>query len=301
MKYFHPKKWYRIFETFITDLFLNYILSDKMYLKYRYKKVFGKKLNLKNPQTFNEKIQWLKLYDRNPAYHNMVDKYEAKKFVADIIGEEYIIPTLGVWDSFDEIDFDKLPEQFVLKCNHDSASVVICKDKKRFDFNQAKVKLTKALRQNYYRFENRQWVYKSIIPKIIAEEYLKDDNNPELNDYKFFCFNGQVKYIQVDFDRFTNHKRNIYDTNWNFQNFEIQYQSDKNHLIPKPKKLDEMISIATKLSADIPHVRVDLYFIENKIYFGELTFYHGGGTEKFYPKSWEYTFGSWINLHDIFK
>lgn len=175
MKYFHPRKWYRISKEKLRAIFLYYLLPDKVYLKYRYKQVMGKKLNLKNPQSFNEKMQWLKLYDRNPAYHKMVDKYEAKKFVANIIGEEYIIPTYGVWDSFEEIDFNALPNEFVLKCTHDAASTIVCKDKSTFDRDFANKKLTKALKQNYYRFENKQWAYKNIKPRIIAEKFMEDD------------------------------------------------------------------------------------------------------------------------------
>ncbi len=298
MQYFHPKKWLRIFKTVIADLFLNYVLPDKMYLKYRYKKVFGKKLNLKNPQTFNEKIQWLKLYDRNPAYHNMVDKYEAKKFVADIIGEEYIIPTLGVWNKFDDIDFDKLPEQFVLKCTHDAASTVICKDKKTFDYISAKNKLTKALKQNYYQYENRQWAYKNVRRRIIAEKFMEDGNKGELKDYKFLVFNGKVKCSFVCTDRYSGNglKVTFFDENWKKMPFERHYKTADN--LPKPLNYDKMIMLSEKLAKEIgnPFVRIDLYDINNKIYFGEITFYPGGGTEEFTPESWDYTLGSWIKL-----
>ena len=296
MKYFHPKKWYRISKVAIVELIVFYLLTDKMYLKLKFTKVFGKKLNLNNPQTFNEKIQWLKLNDRDPLYHDMVDKYEVKKIVANMIGDEYIIPTLGVWNSFDEIDFDSLPDQFVMKCNHDSASTIICKNKSNFDYSRAKQILANALRHDYYRFENRQWAYKGIKRKIIAEKLLFEESGEDLKDYKFFCFNGEVKFIQVDINRFSNHKRNIYDLDWNLQDFQIQYPNDKNFIIEKPGKLDEMISLAEKLSKGIVHVRVDFYYLNNKIFFGELTFYHGGGTERFYPDSWDFTVGSWMKL-----
>lgn len=298
MQYFHPKKWLRIFKTVIADLFLNYVLPDKMYLKYRYKKVFGKKLNLKNPQTFNEKIQWLKLYDRNPAYHNMVDKYEAKKFVADIIGEEYIIPTLGVWNKFDDIDFDKLPEQFVLKCTHDAASTVICKDKKTFDYISAKNKLTKALKQNYYRYENRQWAYKNVRRRIIAEKYLADPDKNELVDYKFMVFNNQVKCVLVCTNRNNSIgiKKTFYDLNWNKMPIERHCGSET--ILHKPNNYEQMVLISEKISRYVNEtfIRVDFYNIKGKIYFGEITFYPGGGTEEFTPESWDYTLGSWIKL-----
>lgn len=283
MLYFHPKKWLRIVKTVIADLFLNYVLPDKMYLKYRYKKVFGKKLNLKNPQTFNEKIQWLKLYDRNPAYHNMVDKYEAKKFVAEIIGEEYIIPTLGVWDKFDDIDFDKLPEQFVLKCTHDAASTVICKDKKTFDYISAKDKLTKALKQNYYRYENRQWAYKNIKPRIIAEKFITDSPDVEfgLMDYKFFCFNGRVDCVMLAKGRELGKPEfYFFDEEWKLLRYNYRgINAPEGFTLPKPIKLGEMFSIAAKLSQNIPFVRVDLYLSDKTVYFGELTFYPDGGMD----------------------
>ncbi len=296
MKYFHPHRMVRLTKEFFINLWNNYLLPDKAYLKLKYKKHFGKDLNLNNPKTFNEKLQWLKLYDRNPEYHKMVDKYLAKKYVENIIGADIIIPTLGVWKKFDDIDFSKLPEKFVMKCTHDSASVILCNDKSKLDKIAAKNKLNNALKINYYRYENRQWVYKDIVPQILAEEFITDSNSPELTDYKFFCFNGVVKYIQVDLNRFSNHRRNIFDVDWKLQEFIIQYKNDPNVLVEKPTKLKEMIQIAEKLSLGIPHVRVDLYFANNNIYFGEMTFCHGGGTENFIPEIWDLNFGNFISL-----
>ena len=290
MKYLHPKKWRRIIKKTLSDLIfndfvLNYCLSDKVYLKYRYKKVFGRKIDFENPQTFNEKIQWLKLYDRNPSYHNMVDKYEAKKYVAKIIGEEYIIPTLGVWSNFDDINFDKLPNQFVLKCNHDCGSTIICYDKSTFDFKSAKIKLNKALKQNYYKFLNRQWAYKDIKPLIIAEQLMIDKKEGELEDYKFMIFNNKLKCTFVCTDRFSGDglKVTFFDEQWKKLNFERLYKSEVD--LPKPANYEKMKDIAEKLAQDIkaPFVRIDLYDIKNKIYFGEITFYPGGGTERFSP------------------
>lgn len=283
MKYFHPKRYYRRTKKYFRDLFLYYIMPDKMYLKYQYKKVFGRKLDLKNPQTFNEKIQWLKLYDRNPAYHNMVDKYEAKKIVAQIIGEEYIIPTLGVWDKFDDIDFNLLPNQFVLKCTHDAASTVICKDKSSFDIEKAKRKITAAQKIDYYRYENRQWAYKGIKPRIIAEKFITDSDNDdkELTDYKFFCFNGNVHTVMVAKGRESGKPLfYFFDKKWNLLKYNISSLNLKDNLkIERPERLDLMFEIAEKISQSISFVRVDLYFSNKKIYFGEWTFYPDGGMD----------------------
>jgi hypothetical protein len=189
-------------------------VPDTLQIKVKYFLVFGKKLNLQHPQTFNEKIQWLKLYDRKSEYTNMVDKYEAKRYVASIIGEEYIIPTLGVWDNFDDIDFDTLPEQFVLKATHFSGGVYICKDRESFDVKKIKKDMNKILKHNFF-FSGREWPYKNIKPRIIAEKYMVDESGVELKDYKIQCFNGEPKIIQVDFDRFSErHKRNFYSIDW---------------------------------------------------------------------------------------
>ena len=185
---------------------MSHIIPDALYLKLRYWKVFHKPLNLKNPQTFNEKLQWLKLYDRKPEYTCMVDKYKAKQYVAERIGQEYIIPTLGVWDSFDEIDFDALPDQFVLKCTHDSGGLVICQDKKTLDKEAARRRITASLQRNYF-WANREWPYKNVKPRIIAEVYMQDTVTAELRDYKFFCFNGTAKLLFIATDRQTEGKR----------------------------------------------------------------------------------------------
>ena len=270
-------------------------LKDDVYLKLLYKSVTNKNLNLQNPETFNEKLQWLKLYDRNPEYTKMVDKYEVKKYITNVIDEKYIIPTIGVWDNFDDIDFNKIPNQFVIKCTHDSGGIYICKNKENFNKEEAKKIINKCLKRNYYYY-SREWPYKYVKPRIIIEKYMSDESNYELKDYKFFCFNGIPKFVQVDFDRFSNHKRNIYSLEWKLLNFEIEFPSDKHKKIEKPINFEKMIELARLLSKDIPHIRVDFYSINEKIYFGELTFYHGAGLEKFTPNEYDKILGNWINL-----
>jgi hypothetical protein len=266
-----------------------------MYLKMQYRLRCKKTLNLKQPKTFNEKIQWLKLYDRKPEYTRMVDKYEVRRYISDTIGEEYLIPLLGIWDKPDDIDFGKLPDRFVLKCSHDSGSVVICKNKNKFDITGAKKKLDGFLKRKYY-YHGREYPYKNIKGRIIAEKYMVDESGVELKDYKLQCFNGEPKIIQVDFDRFSEkHKRNFYSLDWVYQPFSLLYPTYPEKIIPKPQSLGLMLSLAKELSQGIPYVRVDFYSIEKKIYFGELTFYHGSGYEKFDPPEWDSILGSWIN------
>lgn len=272
-----------------------WLFSDKIYLKVYYLIKTGKRLNLNNPQSFNEKIQWLKLYDRRPEYTTMVDKCNVKKYVSDLIGKQYIIPDLGVWSSFEEIDFDDLPNQFVLKTTHDSGGVVICKDKENFNYSKARKHLNKSLKTNFY-LRGKEWPYKNVKPQIIAEQYMEEDKGLDLKDYKIFTFNGEPKYIQVDFDRYSDHKRNIYDIDWNFIDVQIQYPNDENKIIEKPLSLSKMLDLAGKLSENTPHLRVDFYSIKSKIYFGELTLFHESGFAKFSNKEFEYTLGSLIKL-----
>ena len=273
---------------------LGRFMSDKAYLKFRYKKIFGKKLNLKNPQTFNEKLQWLKLYDRKPIYTTMVDKYAVKKYVADIIGDEYIIPTLGVWDKFDDIDFDKLPNQFVLKCTHDSGGLVIIKDKSTFDKVKAKKTIEKALKTKFY-LAGRERPYKNVPRKIIAEQYMEDSETQELRDYKVLCFNGEPKLIQIHDGRYTNHTKDTDDCDWNrLDMVHGSPMSDK--IIEKPSFLENMLKLTKILAKDLAHVRIDWYFVNNKLYFGEITFYVASGFTKFQPQKWDYELGSWIKI-----
>jgi len=272
-----------------------WIFNDEFYVKAYYRLIMGEKLNLENPQTFNEKLQWLKLYDRKPEYTQMVDKVAAKEYVAKIIGEEHIIPTLGIWDKFEDINFDKLPNQFVLKTSHDSGGVVICKDKSKFNIENAKFKLRKHLKKKSF-YLTREWPYKHVVPRILAEKYLVDESGVELKDYKIFTFDGVPKLIQVDFCRFKDHKRNVFTVDWEFLNITIKYPNNPDYRILKPNQLDNILKVAAILSKGIPHVRVDFYCFKEKYYFGELTFYHGGGMEKFTPEKWDYTLGNWIEL-----
>lgn len=268
---------------------------DSLWLRVLYRTKLHRNLNLKNPQKFTEKLQWLKLHDRNPLYSQLVDKYEVKRYVEEKLGGEYLIPTLGVWDHFDEIDFDALPNQFVLKCTHDSGGLCICKDKAMFDKRSAKEKLERSLSNNFYWW-TREWPYKNVKPRIIAEKFMIDESGVELKDYKFFCFNGEPHYIQLDFDRFIDHKRNIFNTKWELQDVEIQFPLDHSRFTERPANLDEMLTVAKKLAGGFPHVRVDLYNIQGSVFFGELTFYHGGGFEEFRPQAWDHVFGDLLKL-----
>nr|MBQ5604518.1 glycosyl transferase [Bacteroidales bacterium] len=273
------------------------LFSDETYLKLRWYFLMGYRLPINNPQTFNEKLQWLKLYDRKDIYTTMVDKYEVKEYVSKIIGNEYIIPTIGVWDTVDEIDFDALPNQFVLKCTHDSGGLVICEDKGKLDIKKAKAKLRECLKFEYFWY-GREWPYKNVKPRIIAEQYMVDESGYELKDYKFFCFNGCVKALFVATDRGKINeetKFDFFDENFNHLPF-TNGHPNSTKCVMKPQSFDKMKELAALLSKNIPHLRVDFYDINGKVYFGELTFSHWSGMVPFEPEEWDYTFGSWIHL-----
>jgi len=276
---------------------MTHIIPDALYLKLRYYMRFHQKLNLKNPRTFSEKLQWLKLYDRRPEYSMMVDKYEVKKYVADIIGEEYIIPTLNVWNSFDEIDFDTLPNQFVLKCTHDSGGLVICTDKATFDKASAKKKIEASMKAKYF-YHTREWAYKSVKPRIIAEQYMEDDTTKDLRDYKFFAFDGDVKMFFIATERQetdSETKFDFFDSDFNHLDF-INGHPNAKVSPAKPQNFELMKELASKLSKGIPHVRVDFYEVNGKVYFGELTFCHWSGLMPFEPHEWDEKIGDWIKL-----
>lgn len=271
-------------------------MKDLHFLRIQYKNALKKNPNLESPQTFNEKLQWLKLHDRNPKYTKMVDKYLVKEYIKDVIGDKYIIPTLGVYDSFDKINFANLPNQFVIKCTHDSGGLVICKNKEKLDKKGTKRKINKSLKRNYY-YAGREWPYKNVKPRIIVEPLISDGINDDLTDYKFMCFNGKVHYIFTCTERFNNDglKVTFFDTNWNVMPFERHYPKSKK-LIKQPSNLRKMIELSEKLSKDIPFVRIDFYEVNNKIKFGEITFYPGNGMEEFTPEIWDKKLGDLIVL-----
>lgn len=299
----------RIFEAMQCRHLLDW-MPDAPYLRLAYHSRIGKKLNLKDPHTFNEKLQWLKLYDRKPEYTMMVDKYKVREYIADMLGEEYLIPLLGVWDDPDEIDFDALPNQFVLKCNHNSGlGMCICTDKSKLDIENVKEELRKGLAQDYY-LSGREWSYKDVPRKIICEKYMidhssqkmsdnenKKNSNNSLNDYKFMCFNGKVLCSFVCSDRFSDDglKVTFFDRDWNVLQFERHYPKSQTPIL-KPLNYEKMINFSEKLAEGIPFVRIDFYEIDQKLYFGEITFFPGSGFEEFTPDSADEELGSWIKL-----
>ena len=290
----HPKRFVHKLYGLFLECFAPFI-GDELYLKLIWRHIMGYTLDLDNPKTFNEKLQWLKIHDRRPEYTQMVDKYEAKKYVSSVIGEEFIIPTLGIYNSVEDINFDALPDQFVLKCTHDSGGIVICKDKNKFDKKEAVKKLTKGLKQNFY-YRYREWPYKNVRPRIIAEKYMEDESGWQLKDYKIFCFNGEPGFVEVDYDRYVGHKLNVYDLNWQFIDFYMTSPNDVNVKIEKPQQLDLMLNKARQLSKGIPFVRVDFYSINDKIYFGELTFHPGSGLIDFHPREYDKIVGEKLEL-----
>ena len=278
-------------------------LTDKTKIKLTYRRSFKKKLNLDDPKTYNEKLQWLKLYNRNPLYTDLVDKYEMKKYITNIIGEEYIIPTIGIYNKFSEIDFSELPKKFVIKCTHDSGGLVICYDKNTFDIKDARKKINRALKQNYY-VKFREWPYKNVKPRIIIEKYMEDNEDLELRDYKFYCFDGYVKAIMVA----TNRQNKTEELCFDYFDSEYKHLNLTNHWHPnakikphKPKQFEKMLELARKLSKGFPHIRIDFYEVNNHIYIGELTFFDMGGLLKIHPDDWETEWGNLIKLPDKVK
>ncbi len=272
-------------------------MPDKVYLRLIYRCRMGRWLNLKHPQTFSEKLQWLKLYNRRPVFTIMVDKYAVKDYVAKIIGEKYIIPTLGVWDRTDDIEWDKLPNQFVLKCTHDSGGLVICKDKSKLNKEVAIKKLKSSLKQDYFKMW-REWPYKNVPRRIIAEKYIepKPDVN-DLPDYKFFCFNGEPRYCQVITGRNTEMCIDFFDKDWNHQLFhEPKIYPFANPEPMKPAKYDKMWNLAQQLAHGLTFSRIDFYNVGNDVYFGEITFFPTSGMGGFDPDEYDILFGKMIDL-----
>lgn len=276
--------------------FLNWI-PDSIYLKILYKGFVGEKLNLKNPRKYNEKLQWLKLYDRKPEYSTMVDKYAVRKYIADKLGDEYLIPCLGVWENVEDIDFDSLPNQFVLKCTHDSGSVIICKEKSSFDIESTKQKLKKACNRNYY-YAYREWPYKNVKPRIIAEVYMSEFEEDALKDYKVLCFHGCAQLIEIHQNRFNNkeHTQDFYDREWTNLHIAQKCLKNSSTVLEKPKLLEKMLNLSEILASDLKHARIDWYIVKDTLYFGEITFFDGSGFEPYPPKE-ELLLGELIHLN----
>jgi len=267
-------------------------MSDKRYAQWSMKRWFGD-FDVENPNTFNEKIQWLKLYNRKDLYTQLVDKYSVREYVASTLDEKYLSELIGVWDRAEQINFDELPDSFVLKTTQASGTNIIVNEKSKLNIDDTLKKLNNWLEVNYYKV-GREWAYKNVKPRIICEELLSDQEGNIPTDFKFFCFNGRPAYIQLDLDRFGSHERVFYDTQWNHQSFGLYYPKS-NKTVPKPDNLDEMIELAKKLSKDIPFCRVDFYTLP-KIVFGEITFYPGNGIEAFHPAEWDLRFGGLLDL-----
>ncbi len=259
----------------------------------------NKKLDIKKPQTFSEKLQWIKLYDRKKEYTQMVDKYAVRSYISEIIGEEYLIPLLGVWDTPDDIDFDALPERFVLKCNHNSGlGMCICKDKGKLDIKKVKRELKKGLGQNYF-ITSREWPYKDVKRRIIAEKFMVSENGEEIKDFKIHNFNGEPKFILVCDGRFSEEglTEDFYDTSWEHLDIKRPDIPNRAEHHEKPQTLEKMLELSKILARDIPFVRTDFYEIDGKIYFGEITFFPASGMKGFEPEEWDLKLGDWITLN----
>jgi len=277
-------------------------INDEEFLRIFYMVCFSKDLNLENPKTYTEKMQWLKLYDRRPIYNKLADKYEVRNYVSEKIGDDYLIPSLGCWEHFDDIAFKSLPEQFVLKCTHDSDSIVICTSKRKQLFydkywneisgiKAVDEKISTALKQNWYLLA-REWVYKDIKPRIIADKYL----GRNISDYRFFVFNGMLRVIWVDFDTAGSRKANIYSSDWELLPCSWTYPSDQTKIIEKPKLFDKMKEFAERLADDLPMLRIDFFLVDEKLYFGETGFYSGSGFDGFTPPEYDEIIGSLLQL-----
>lgn len=277
-------------------------MPDDDYLKRKFKAIMGKELNLENPQTFNEKLQWLKLYDRKPEYTMMVDKYRVREYIAKTIGAEYLIPLLGVWEDPEDIDFDALPDQFVLKCNHNSGlGMCICKDKSKLDIEKVKQDLKRGLQQDYY-LTGREWPYKNVARKIVGEAYMSDGNE-ELSDYKVHCFNGEPRFILVCRDRFRDSglTEDFFTPKWEHMLLKRPDIPNSKAEIPHPETLERMLDLSKKLAKELSFARIDFYEVNGKIYFGEITFFPASGFKKFEPEEWDNTLGQWIALPEAGK
>ena len=272
-------------------------MDDRTFIKWEYFSGMRKFPNIDNPKTYNEKLQWLKLNCIHPEYSRIVDKAEAKEYVKEVLGEgaeQHIIPTLGIWNAFDDINFDVLPNQFVLKTTHDSGGVVVIKDKAKMNIVEVREKIENSLKHNFF-YEHREYPYKTVKPRILAEKYMVDESGTELKDYKFFCFHGEPKMLFVATDRPFDTRFDFFDTEWNHLPFK-QGHPLASKKINKPVGLEKMLELSRILSKGFPHIRVDLYDINGNIYFGELTFFHFSGNVPFEPEEWDCIIGEWLNL-----
>lgn len=289
---FHPNRLLYV----IVSKYPWLIKDDKKYINFLWKNRMNYPLNLDSPKTYNEKLQWLKLYNQNPSYTTMVDKYLVKDYVANIIGEEYIIPTLAVYESVEDIEFETLPNQFVLKCTHDSGGLVICKDKSKLDTFRAIKKIRKSLNTDFYLLA-REWPYKNVQRRVLAEKYMEDKETHELRDYKFFCFNGKPEFLFIATGRQSQNEPYFDFFDMDFNHLPFKHGHPNSPVLPqKPKKFELMKQLAEKLSQGFAHLRVDLYEINDKVYFGELTFFHHSGMVPFEPQEWDFKFGELIQL-----
>ncbi|VDN46166.1 conserved protein of unknown function [Petrocella atlantisensis] len=279
----------------IKETYSKYCMTDEQLVKKKFRKHLEREVILDAPVKYNDKLQWLKLYWRDSKATLCADKYEVRKIIENTIGAQYLNELIAVYDKVEDIDINQLPDSFVLKGTHGSGFNIICKDKKELDWPKAQKIMRHWLKRNYH-WTKREWVYKDIKPRIVCEKYLEEMDVGELRDYKIFCFNGEPKVIEVDFDRFVAHKRNIYDLDWNLLEGEIKYPRDPHYIIEKPDKLKEMLDLSRILAQGFPHVRVDFYIVEDRLYFGELTFFHESGTGAFRPEAFEIEMGNWIEL-----
>ena len=271
-------------------------LDDETVVRFAFRNRFGKPLNLTSPKSFNEKMQWIKLYDRNPLMKLYADKYEVRKIVEDKVGSTTLNELYGVFKSVEEIDFDSLPQSFILKVTHGSGWNVIVKNKSVLDIKKTKKKMRKWMAADYYK-RTREWSYKHILPRIVCEKYMENKDG-SLIDYKLFCFNGTPLFIQVDLDRYTGHTRAFYTVKWQKLDFLIVNKSCSYHEkeVKRPNSLMDMIEIAEALSNGFTFARVDMYDVDGKAVFGEVTFYPGGGWERFSPERWDVELGNLLQL-----
>ena len=269
--------------------------GDERYIRHIYRRSFGRDPDLTDPHTYNEKLQWLKLHDRDPAYRRIVDKAEAKRIIAETFGSEYVVPTLGVYERFDDIPFSRLPDRFVIKCTHDSQSTVICRDRAAFDLAAARRRITRCLRRNYY-YRGREWPYRDVRPRIMVEALLDDGHPGGLVDYKFSCFNGQCRMIFTCTDRESEGgiRVTFFDRDWNRMPFRKRFEPSTD--VRRPAGFVKMRDMAEQLAAGLPFLRVDFYEADGQVYFGEMTFYPANGLEPFIPEEWDGILGSWIDL-----